>query len=552
MPGVDAVFAALLSRIASLDRELQRTSDELQGANVELKNTQDELHSTKHRLKNTDAENALLREQVRLARHKRFGTSSEKTVGQEALVFNEAEALADPAEPEPELEVIAPAKRRGKKKGLRASQLKDLPVEKISIGLTEAEKACPQCGDLMEKMSEVVKQEIKVVPAQKILVQFVREVCACRNCQKNDVKTPIVTAPMPNRAFPRSLASPSLVAYFMVQKFADGMPLYRQEQSCLGLGNLISRQTMANWIITGATVWLAMLYGRMKALLLLRDHLQADETVLQVLREPGRAAQTDSRMWLYRTGRQAPPIVLFEYQQTRDSDHPERFLRDFRGYLQVDGYQGYAGLSPNVTIVGCWAHARRGFTDALAALPSELRDRESVAKVGLKFCNELFAIEARLKDATAEERHAARQIESRALLDKISAWLDKAKDEVTPKCGTGQAIKYCRNQWKNLTAFLADGRLEIDNNRSERSIKNFVIGRKNWMFSNSPKGADASAIVYSIIETAKENGLNPFEYLTHVFEKLPTICPDDQREIDKLLPWSESLPESCRAPDRTD
>jgi hypothetical protein len=245
-------------------------------------------------------------------------------------------------------------------------------------------------------------------------------------------------------------------------------------------------------------------------------------------------------MWLYRSGREGPPIVLFEYQQTRSGDHPKLFLKEFRGYLQVDGYGAYGGLSSDITLVGCWAHARRKFVEALAVLPLEL---------GLKYCNQLFAIESKLKEATAEERHAERDVQSRAVLDKMNLWLSEM-GAVPPKSKTGEAITYCRNQWKNLTAFLADGRLEIDNNRSERSIKPFVVGRKNWLFANTPKGATASATIYSIIETAKENGLNTFAYLTHVFEKLPSIDPSDPAGIDAILPWSESLPTSCRATNR--
>jgi transposase len=507
-------------------------------------------------LKNVKARNAWLEEQFRLSRHRQFGPSSEKTVpaGQQALAFNEAEALADADAPEPEFEETAPNKRRVKAKGLRAEQKKDLDVETITYSLPPEQMKCPQCGDTLHKMSEEVREEFKIVPAKVTILRIVRDVCACRNCQKNEIKTPVVTATMPKPAFPNSPASPSLVAYLMTQKYADGMPLYRQEQSCFGFGTILSRQTMANWIIRGATDWLTPLYNRLKSDLLKRDHAQSDDTTVQVLHEEGRIAQSVSYMWLFRSGRQGPAIVLFEYQQTRKADHPKAFLKDFKGYLQVDGYAGYGGISPDIVLVGCWAHARRKFLEALAVLPADLRNAEkvkksSMAQVGLDFCDRLFGIDAKLKEATAEERHAVRLVQSVAVLEKMQEWLSEA-GAVPPKSKIGDAIGYCRNQWKQLTAFLADGRLELDNNRSERSIKPFVVGRKNWMFSNTAKGATASAVTYSIIETAKENGLNPFAYLTHVFEQMPLLGPTGSADIDAILPWSESLPASCRATNR--
>jgi len=499
---------------------------------------------------------AWLEEQFRLNRHRQFGASSEKTVlagqaGQQTLAFNEAEATADADAPEPELEVTAPLKRRVKTKGHRERQLKDLDVETITYSLSLEQMNCPQCGDTLHKMSEEVREEIKIIPAKAIVVRHVRDVCACRNCQKNEIKTPVVTAAMPRPAFPKSLASPSLVAYLMTQKYADGMPLYRQEQSCFGFGAILSRQTMANWIIRGATDWLTPLYNRLKSELLSRDHAHSDDTPVQVLHEDGRTAQQMSYMWLYRSGREGPAIVLFDYHPTRKADHPKAFLKDFKGYLQADGYSGYDGISTDIVLVGCWAHARRKFVEALAVLPADLRKAEktkktSVAQVGLDFCNRLYSIEDKLKLATAEERHAARLLQSAPVLEEMQVWLRDVG--ATPATGKlHDAIGYCRNQWTHLTAFLADGRLEIDNNRSERSIKAFVIGRKAWLFSNTPKGATASAVTYSIIETAKENGLNPFAYLTHVFEQMPSLVTPSSAELDAILPWSASLPDSCRA-----
>ncbi|KYH31209.1 transposase IS66 family protein [Moorella mulderi DSM 14980] len=298
-------------------------------------------------------------------------------------------------------------------------------------------------------------------------------------------------------------------------------------------------------MLHGANTWLTLIFDRLHEHLLKRDILHADETTLQVLQEPGREATTKSYLWLYRTGRDGPPIILYDYQTTRAGKHPRRLLAGFKGYLHVDGYAGYNELL-DVTLVGCWAHARRKFDEALKALPEDKRNAPVAAREGLEYCNRLFAIERELKEATPEERYQIRQVRSRPVLDAFLAWLKNQKARVLPKSSFGQAIYYCLGQWDKLVAFLQDGRLELDNNRSERSIKPFVIGRKNWLFANTQRGAKASAITYSIIETAKENGLNPFHDLIYLFEKLPNLDLQDKNALDQLLPWSETLPPICR------
>ncbi len=487
-------------------------------------------------------------EQFRLSQHRRFGSSSERTPqGQQQLIFNEAEAEAAPAEPEPTFEEVR--YRRRKQRGHREAVLKDLPVERVEYRLPEDEQVCPQCHGPLHEMSTEVRRTIKVIPAQAVVVEEVAHVYACRKCEQEATSTPIVTAPMPAPVIPGSLASPSAVAYTMSQKYVEGLPLYRQEQQLARLGVALPRQTLANWVLKGADL-LAPLYDLMHADLLERDILHADETTLQVLNEPGRPAQTQSYLWLYRTGRDGPPIVLFDYQKTRSGEHPRQFLAGFSGYLHVDGYSAYEGL-PEVTLSGCWAHARRKFDEALKALPHSARkDGPTAAEQGLKFCNSLFEIERDLRDATPEERKAARQERSKPVLDAFKTWLDDHASLALPKTVFGQAVTYCRNQWHKLVVFLQDGRLELDNNRSERSIKPFVIGRKNWLFANTPSGARASAIIYSIVETAKENGLQPFAYLTYLLEQLPRLRKAGESDLHALLPWSSTLPATCRIPKR--
>ncbi|OIQ58499.1 transposase IS66 family protein [Moorella thermoacetica] len=485
-------------------------------------------------------------EQFRLSKKRQFGVSSERTtpLQEQLLLFNEAEVEARPEAPEPDLETITYQRRKGR--GRREMNLEDLPVEIVEHRLPEEERVCPCCGGPLHEMSTEVRQELKVIPAQVKVVKHVRYVYSCRRCEKEEITTPVVTAPIPAPILPGSPVSPSLMAYIMTQKYGAGLPLYRQEQQFKGLGIELSRQTMANWVLYGANKWLALIYDRLHEYLLTRDILHADETTLQVLQEPGREATTKSYLWLYRTGRDGPPIILYDYQTTRAGKHPRRFLSGFKGYLHVDGYAGYNEL-PDVTLVGCWAHARRKFDEALKALPEDKRNAPVTAREGLEFCNRLFAIERELKEATPEERYQIRQVRSRPVLDAFLAWLKNQKARVLPKSSFGQAIYYCLGQWDKLVAFLQDGRLELDNNRSERSIKPFVIGRKNWLFANTPRGAKASAITYSIIETAKENGLNLFHYLIHLFEKLPNLDLQDKDALDQLLPWSETLPPVCLA-----
>jgi len=520
-------------------------ADTQQTTDLQRRYTHEELAQENARLK---AENQWLKEQLGLAKHRLFAPKSEKTPpGQEAMLFNEAEACAAPEVPEPTSETLTYTRR--KIAGQRQLNLAGLPVEEILYDLPKEEQVCPQCEGAMHPMGADVREEIKIVPASITLVRHLRTKYACRHCQNEEIKTPILTAPMPTTAFPNSLASPSAVAHIMTHKFVEGSPLYRQEAALERMGFVLSRQTMANWMITGAA-WLEKIFDRLHFHLRKRAILHADETTLQVLKEEGRPAQSTSYVWLYRSGRDGPAIVLFEYQPTRAGEHPLAFLKGFLGWLHVDGYAGYEGL-PGVTLVGCWAHARRKFTDAINVLPTPERKKgQTVAHQGLAFCNKLFEIERELHDVTPEQRFAAREQRSRPVLQKFRVWLDALEGKVLPKSKLGEALTYCRNQWPKLLGFLQDGRLELDNNRSERAIKPFVIGRKNWLFANTPRGAKSSAIIYSIVETAKENGLVQFAYLTYLFEKLPNVNLKDPEALDLLMPWSEAVQAKCRVPSK--
>lgn len=516
-----------------------------------LKDEISELHEKISSLQNEKAELLAklnwFEENFRLNQQKLYGRSSEQTVHpDQQTLFNEAEALdfVKPAVSEPTVEEITYTRKK-KQKGHREEMLKDLPVEIIEYKLSEEDKICDVCAGDLHEMSIEITREIEIIPPQVKVIEHRRSVYACRDCEKNEITTPVVTAPMPKRTIPGSMASAATIAYIMIQKYMFGVPLYRQEQSWKQLDIEISRQTMANWLILVSMRWLSIIFERMHQLLLQHDIIHADETGVQVLHEPGRTANSESYMWLYRTGRDGPPIVLFEYQTTRARKHPQKFLQGFKGYLCTDGYQSYEGLS-DIINVACLAHARRKFDEALKSLPKEVKDKPCAAKEGLDFCNKLYKIENELHDVNSEKRFEVRIEKSKPILDEFYIWLKAQRPRLTPKSTTGKAVNYCLNQWNKLNGFLLDGRLFIDNNISERSIKGFVISRKNFLFCNTPNGATASAMIYSVIETAKANNLKPFNYLTYLLKTLPNVDVKDQGVLDLLMPWSLELPESCR------
>lgn len=486
-------------------------------------------------------------EQFRLNKQKRFGASSEKKDSDQLSIFNEAERESRSNKEEPNLEEITYKRRSGK--GLKKKSFEDFPVETIHYRLDENEKVCPECNNSLHEMSTEIRRELKVIPAQVKVVEHVRHVYACRQCEKENVFTAVITAKMPNPVLKGSFVSPSLMAHIMHRKYCEAVPLYRQEQQFVNFGIDLSRQNLANWVIHGANNWLKLLYDRMHIYILNEGIIHADETTMQVLAEKGKSPTSKSYMWLYSSGSYGKRIFLYEYQPSRAKKHPKTFLKEFSGYLQTDGYPGYNAVE-DVTQVGCFAHARRGFTDALKALPKDSTLSRTTASEGVEFCNKLFRIEKTLKDKSPEERYEKRLKQSKPVLEDFLSWLNVKEQQVLPKSSLGKAIKYCLNQWSKLEAFMLDGRLEISNNRAERAIKPFVIGRKNFLFSKSPKGATASSIVYSIVETAKANGLNTFYYLNYLFEKLPNIDIYNMDQLDVLLPWSDSIPDECRVPNK--
>ncbi|MEN6510015.1 MAG: IS66 family transposase [Smithella sp.] len=482
-----------------------------------------------------------LMEQIRLNRQKRFGSSSEKSQYDSLDLFNEAEVTANEKEAEPELtEIQTHYRKKAKQSSDRLPE--DLPVEIIEHSLED--DSCPTCAAKLHVMGKKVRRELKLIPARAVIVEHIHYVYSCRNCEKNGIAVPVLKAPALQPVIAGSFASPEAVAHLMTQKFAMGLPLYRQEQEWRRMGIELSRQTMSNWLLRCAEDWLEPIYRQMQRRLCEEEILHADETVLQVLHEPGKAAQSKSYMWVYRTGSEtAMPLILFDYQPDRKAKRPQEFLKDFQGYLHTDGYGGYQSLPDTIVTVGCWADARRKFDEALKSIPEKDRQGSGAAQ-GKRYCDELFAIERKLSECTTQERHTKRQELAKPVLDEFLSYLHTSK--ASTKSGFGRAVHYTLNQWKYLERYLLDGRLEISNNRAERSVKPFVIDRKNFLFANTPRGAKASAIIFSLIETAKENGLNPYTYLTYIFKEAPNLeLQTNPDAVNKLLP--SAVPKSCKA-----
>jgi len=474
-----------------------------------------------------------LMERMRLTRQKRFGISSEKSEYDQLNFFNEAEATAD----EPVVEPVTTKVREHSRK--KAPQSRDimpvgLPEEIVEHELPEDGRKCPECGGEMHVMGKEEQCQLKLIPAKAIAVRHICYVYSCRSCEREGCRVPILKAQMGKTVVKGSVASPEAVAHIMAQKYVLGVPLYRQEQEYERLGLGLTRQTMSNWVVRSAEDWLAPVYEALKARMVSREVLHADETELQVLHEEGKTAQSKSYMWMYRTGGDAEKAaVLYEYQPDRKKKRPADFLRGFRGYLHADGYSGYHDLPVEIKVVGCWAHARRKFDEALKGMKPQEQEG-SKALEGKRYCDRLFQIEREMSDLTPEEKYKRRQEQAKPLLDEFKAWLHRSG--VAPKSLTGSAVGYVLGQWPYLCRYLEDGRLEISNNRAERSIKPFVIDRKNFLFANTARGARASAVTFSLIETAKENNLNPYEYLASVFRRAPNLDLSDPEQVKTLLP----------------
>jgi transposase len=504
----------------------------------------------------------ILIEQLKIANQKRFGRSSERlpkeqTDGQMTLsdfagvdyLFNEAESLMeDRAEPDwPELEKTALPKNR-KKPGKREADLSKAASGTVIIRheLSEEELNAVFRDGKWKCLPDEVYKRLACVPATYTIEEH--HVCVYAGYDNQT----IVKGRRPPDLLRNSIATPSLVAAVMNGKYVNALPLNRIEKEFLRNGINISRQVMANWMIRCAERFLSLLITRLPLEFLNSPVHQADEPPVVVSKD-GRGAGSKSYMWVYRTGSliHAPPIILYDFQRTRSTDHPREFLKNYSGTLITDGYEVYHALERErgvMVVGGCWSHSRRRFADIVKA-SGKGGGKGTLAYDALKQIGVMYEMEKTLAGLSDGDRKNRRQLSIKPLVDAFFIWIREKKDGVPAKSATGKGFAYCLNQEKYLRVFLSDGRVPIDNNASERAIRGFCIGRNNWKLIDTLHGADASAIIYSITETARANNLNPYRYLAHLFTEIPKHLDDsDQTFIESLLPWSDSLPDEIRIP----
>ena len=514
--------------------------------------------SQQEQLENIDHTLQLVLEQMADLKRHRFGRSSEKheTEGQVSFMevdgkivfFNEPEAVA--AEESTEEPENVSRTRPKKKQGKREEDLDGIPVVVVEHSMTDEELEDKFGKDGWKQLPDEVYRRYSFTPAKIEVEEHHVKVYAGKETED------VIKAPHPQTLLRGSLVSPSLEAAVMNAKYVNAVPLYRQEQEFERYGLHISRQNMANWTIQCADRYLAVLYDHLHEKLYGCHVLQADETPVLVNKD-GRPAGSKSYMWVYRTGRMYTErqIVLYEYQKTRNASHPREFLKDFNGVCVTDGYQVYhtiEGEREDLRIAGCWSHARRRFDEAVKALPKQ-KQKDSRAYLALTMIQAIYQEEKQLKDLPAGERKDRRQLSVKPMVEAYFTWVRENLPKVPPKSKTWEGFHYSLNQEKYLKVFLDDGEVPMDNNAAEQSIRGFCIGKKNWVMIDTIAGAKASAIIYSIAETAKANNLKPYDYFEYLLTEIPKHLDDTDRSfLDDLLPWSPSLPANCRKPDKSE
>ena len=491
-------------------------------------------------------EKRILQEKIDYLTKKLFGTSSEKSkdINGQLNLFDEAEQVAND---ESEIPSITVPEHKRKSKSTHRELFKGVPSRDELISLPENQRSCDICGAELEPIGkEFVRHEFRYTPAKGEVINIYRETYKCLTCSTaNSMAENIkfVKAHVPEALIPNSYTSESAVAWVMYQKFSNAMPLYRQEQDWKQLGVPFTRATLANWIIYCAKNYFKPVYDYLHRQLLERTFLMADETRIQVLNEPERNPETDSFMWLFRSGEDGlPPIILYHYTETRAKYNAVSFLEGFCGYLETDGYQGYNNL-PGIKRCSCWSHARRYFIEAVPK--GKEYDYSNPAVQGVQFCSKLFDYEriSKVKQHTPEQRKEYRLEKEKPVLDAFWIWLEQQK----PKKGTRfeKAVNYALNRKDTLMTYLEDGHCSFSNNLSENAIRPFTVGRKNWLFSATPKGAESSAIVYTMVEMAKANDLNIYKYLTYLLKQRPGESMSDA-QLEKFTPWNDGVKQSCQ------
>lgn len=480
------------------------------------------------RLNEKDKLVKLLEEQLRLANQRRFGASSEKLPFQGDF-FDEAELEQALSDVEQQLTEAGEPPRDKTPRKKRQGFSDKLPRIRVDLPLSDEDKAGAK-----RTFFTKVKEELDIVPAKAQVIEYWQEKAVFEDAEGEIIKV----APRQPHPLGKCLASVQLLAYILVAKYADALPLYRLEKILARYGGNISRTAMANWIIRLDDVFKPLI-NLLQEHQLTADYLQADETRIQVLKEDGKVATSDKWMWLVRGGPPDRPVVLFHYDTSRGEAVPSRLLDGFEGVLQVDGYAGYNHVCQEnaITRIGCWDHARRKFVEAAKAAPTTKKGAKvSKADVAISKVRKLYTIEKRIQDLTPEQKTEQRQRLAQPVLDDLHAWLQTNASRVPKDSLTYKAIRYTLNQWDYLIGYLGDGKLNISNALAENAIRPFAVGRRNWLFADTPRGARASATAYSLIETAKANNLEPFAYLRHVLTHI--AAADTVEKIEALLPWN--------------
>ncbi|EKD73317.1 MAG: hypothetical protein ACD_45C00363G0001 [uncultured bacterium] len=489
---------------------------------------------------------AMLIEQIKLARTRHFASRSEKIHPNQLSLFPEAEMgvaecpidsdtteTVETAEPVAEHTTSATTNTR-KKSGRRP--LPDyLPRVEVVHELDESAKQCA-CGATCACIGSDITEQLDIIPMTVQVIRHVRYKYACRQCEEG-----VKIAPLPAQPIPQSIATAGTLAHVLISKYDDHLPLYRQAEIFERSDVHISRSTLCHWVIKSGQL-LQPLMPVLQQNILQYDVGYADETRVQVLKEPNRTAESQSYMWVFGGGPPDKRAWIYQYHASRAGSIPHTFWKDFTGYLHTDAYAGYNGLT-QITRVYCWAHARRRFAEIV-----KTTKKIGVAHETLKRIQQLYRLEEQARQAnhTPEQILEMRQTQSKPLLEKLQVYLIEKAHNTLPQSTLGKAIGYTLNHWDGLLNYLQDGRLEIDNNRTERCIKPFAVGRKNWLFSHSVSGVEASSVIYSLIETCKANDIDPYEYLRYALETMPTIDKEDASALQALLPF-ECIPQLARA-----
>lgn len=529
---------------SSKDLQLRELKDMINDLKKMIKTLQATVDAANKREEALTQERDNLKEEVDLLRKKLFGSSSEKRsmdVPGQLNLFNEAELEQNPTIAEPEaLESLLPEKETKKRKSraTNAERFKGIPVVKKYLDLPDAEKVCPVCNAPLVKIGEeFVRRELSFVPAKLKVIEIYSLNYICPECNNDDV-TVIKKGKDGHAHMLHGMAAADTIAWVMYQKFCNSLPYTRQEKDWEQYGVAITRATMANWVIRNTLDYFTPMYDYFHRQLLKREFAMADETPLQVLHESGRRAQTKSYMWLFRSGEDGGfPIILYKYSETRAGNNAVEFLEGFKGYLMCDGYSGYNKV-PDAKRTACWAHIRRYLTDAIPK--GKQLDYTQPSVQGMMYINQLFHLEdvIKAKYSSFDAIKKARLEKEKPIVEGFLSWLDKQN----PVRGSrmDKAVTYIQNRRSYLMTYLEDGHCSFSNNLSENAIRPFTVGRKNWLFCDTPNGAQASAIVYTMVEMAKANGVNVYHYLTYLLEKRPNDRMSD-KEFEQLAPWNEEV-----------